>query len=58
MITMIVKVDERNKAQRISIPGLILKIKRWEKMAIYKIRIQDDQTVTIEGYLTNDDIEK
>ena len=58
MLTMIVKADRKGDCQRITIPKLIRKIKHWENTAIFKIRIQDNHTVTIEGYLTDDDIEK
>jgi hypothetical protein len=56
MITTLVKTDTKRGSQRITIPKIIRKIKHWENMSMYKIRILDDGTVTIEEYLTDDDL--
>jgi bifunctional DNA-binding transcriptional regulator/antitoxin component of YhaV-PrlF toxin-antitoxin module len=58
MLTTIVKADGKKGSQRITIPKLIRERKGWDDMVLYKMRLGDDGVVTIEGYLSNDDIKK
>lgn len=56
MLTMIVKADKRGNCQRITIPKSIRKAKGWDDMFLYKVCLLDDMTVTIEEYLTYDNL--
>lgn len=58
MLNFIVKADRKKGSQRITIPKLIRKNKKWDNAAYFKLCVQDDDTVTIEEYLTHDDIRK
>jgi len=57
-IIMVVKADRVQKTHRISIPKAIREAKGWENIYLYKITLREDGTVTLEGYLTYDDIKK
>jgi len=54
----IVKADRVRSTHRISIPKVIREAKGWENIYLYKITLREDNTVTLEGYLTHDDIKK
>lgn len=58
MLNLIVKVDNKKGSHRITIPKIIRELMGWTDAALYKICIQDDETVTIEEYLSHDDISK
>jgi len=56
MLQFIVKVDGKHGTQRITIPYTIREEKQWNQVALYRIILQDDKSVTLEAYKNYDDL--
>ena len=51
MLSFLVRTDGAHGTQRITIPKMLRSWKKWDDVVLYKLRLREDGTVTIESFV-------